>query len=56
MRIFNRKNIEIQPGITVLVGCNGAGKSTLIHAMQDELKKNNIEYLNRIVRNPIRFS
>lgn len=46
VRIFNRKNIEIQPGITVLVGCNGAGKSTLIHAMQDELKKNNIEYLN----------
>lgn len=46
VRIFNRKNIEIQPGVTVLVGCNGAGKSTLIHAMQDELKKNNIEYLN----------
>ena len=46
VRIFNRKNIEIQPGITILVGCNGAGKTTLIHAMQHELKKNNIEYLN----------
>ena len=46
VRIFNRKNIEIKPGVTVLVGCNGAGKSTLIHTMQDELKKNNIEYLN----------
>lgn len=46
VRIFNRKNIEIQPGITVLVGCNGAGKSTLINAIQEQLKKNNIEYLN----------
>ena len=46
VRIFYRKNIEIKPGVTVLIGCNGAGKSTLIHTMQDELKKNNIEYLN----------
>lgn len=46
VRIFNRKNIEIQPGITVLVGCNGAGKSTLIHATQEQLRKNNIEYLS----------
>lgn len=45
VRVFNRKNIEIQPGITVLVGCNGAGKSTLIHAMQKQLKENDIEYL-----------
>lgn len=46
VRIFYRKNIEIQPGITVLVGCNGAGKSTLIHAMQEQLKKNGVEYLS----------
>lgn len=46
VRIFNSKNIEIQPGITVLVGCNGAGKSTLIHAIQEQLKKNDIEYLS----------
>lgn len=45
VRIFNRKNIEIQSGITVLVGCNGAGKTTLIHFMQKQLKNNNIEYL-----------
>lgn len=37
-----RKEIEINPGITVLVGCNGAGKSTLIHNIRDELKKENI--------------
>ena len=34
-----RKEIEINPGVTVLVGCNGAGKSTLLHNIRDELKK-----------------
>lgn len=37
-----RKEIEIESGVTVLVGCNGAGKSTLIHNIKDELKKENI--------------
>ena len=37
-----RKEIEINPGVTVLVGCNGAGKSTLLHNIRDEIKKENI--------------
>ena len=37
-----RKEIEIEPGVTVLVGCNGAGKSTLIHNIKAELKEKNI--------------
>lgn len=37
-----RKEIEINPGVTVLVGCNGAGKSTLLHNIREELKKDNI--------------
>ncbi len=36
------KQITIQSGLTVLVGCNGAGKSTLLHNIQSELKKQNI--------------
>lgn len=36
------KEIEIQPGLTVLVGCNGAGKTTLLHNIQSELKKEKI--------------
>lgn len=39
-----RKQIEIKPGLTVLVGCNGSGKSTLLHNIRDELKRENIPY------------
>lgn len=45
-RIFYRKNIEIMPGITVLVGCNGAGKTTLIQSMKNQLKKEKIPYIS----------
>lgn len=38
------KQIEINEGITVLVGCNGAGKTTLLMNIGDELKKQNIAY------------
>ena len=34
--------IEIQEGLTVLVGCNGAGKTTLLQNIESELKKNGI--------------
>ena len=37
-----RKEIEIEPGVTVLVGCNGAGKSTLIHNIKAELKEKKV--------------
>lgn len=32
------KEIELNSGITVLVGCNGAGKSTLINNIESEVK------------------
>lgn len=28
--LYQKENIEINPGLTVLVGCNGSGKTTLI--------------------------
>ena len=37
-----RKENEINPGVTVLVGCNGAGESTLIHNIKAELKEKNV--------------
>jgi ATPase subunit of ABC transporter with duplicated ATPase domains len=37
-----KKEIEIKPGVTVLVGCNGAGKSTLLHNIREKLKKEDI--------------
>lgn len=36
------KEIEIQPGLTVLVGCNGAGKSTLLRNIEEHCKHNKI--------------
>lgn len=36
------KEIEIQPGLTVLVGCNGAGKTTLLRNIKEEMKRQSI--------------
>ena len=38
------KQITINSGLTVLVGCNGAGKTTLLHNIKDELEKENISF------------
>ena len=38
-KIHNKTKIELQSGVTVLVGCNGAGKSTLLHQIQSYCKK-----------------
>lgn len=43
--MYNRANIEINPGITILIGCNGAGKTTLLHTFESQLKANNIPVL-----------
>ena len=40
--IYNKKNIEFEEGLTVLVGCNGSGKSTLLHQIKDLCKKQDI--------------
>ena len=40
--IYNKKIIEFEEGLTVLVGCNGSGKSTLLHQIKDLCKKQDI--------------
>lgn len=40
--IYKNETIEIQSGLTVLVGCNGMGKTTLIHQLKSQVKKENI--------------
>ena len=40
--IYERDEIEVKPGVTVLVGCNGAGKTTLITQMMESLKERKI--------------
>lgn len=40
----SKRQIEIEEGITILVGCNGSGKTTLIQNIKSYLKKDNIPY------------
>ena len=42
VNLYKRGTIEINPGVTVLVGCNGIGKTTLLHQIKYRLKKENI--------------
>lgn len=41
-RLFNFANIELKPGITVLVGCNGYGKTTFIEECMWDLQSKKI--------------
>ena len=45
-----KKQIEIQQGLTVLVGCNGSGKTTLLHNIKSELKKEDIPVIFVLIR------
>lgn len=40
------KRIQIESGLTVLVGCNGAGKTTLLHNIESELKRSKIPIIS----------
>ena len=38
------KQITIEKGLTVLVGCNGCGKTTLLHNIKQHLERNKIPF------------
>lgn len=38
-KIYAKKKITFEPGVTVLVGCNGVGKTTMLRLIESELKK-----------------
>lgn len=42
--LYRKANIEINHGLTVLVGCNGSGKTTLIQQLKRLLDKEKITY------------
>lgn len=44
--LYRKANIEINPGVTVLIGCNGSGKTTLIMQLKNLLKKEKITCTN----------
>lgn len=40
--IFSSQEIELRPGLTILVGCNGSGKSTFLKMIAASCKENDI--------------
>lgn len=44
IKIYKKRKIKIETGLTVLIGCNGAGKTTLIQSIKYQLEDNGINY------------
>ena len=45
-KLYARRSVEFDPGITVLVGCNGTGKSTMLDYIESSLKQGKIPYIS----------
>jgi len=41
-KIFNKVQVQFNPGLTVIVGCNGAGKTTLLQQINEFLENKEI--------------
>lgn len=39
------KEIQLNPGVTILVGCNGAGKTTLLQNIKEELETEHVPFV-----------
>lgn len=46
IRMYKKKTITLEDGVTVLVGCNGIGKTTLLQQIQASLTKQKIPVLS----------
>lgn len=45
VKLFPYRTLNLEPGITVLVGCNGSGKTTLLKQIKCHCSDSNIKYL-----------
>lgn len=43
--MFCKRQIEIEPGLTILVGCNGSGKTTLLDQIRTIVRDKEIPYI-----------
>lgn len=46
IKLYKKRFVELQPGLTVLVGCNGIGKTTLLKQIKSGLREANIPCLD----------
>lgn len=37
--LYQKKHVEFEPGLTVLIGCNGCGKTTLMRQVRLQVEK-----------------
>lgn len=44
--LYSGKDIRLEPGVTVLVGCNGYGKSTFLQMLRQRLNQENIPFVS----------
>jgi GTPase SAR1 family protein len=42
LRVYKKSKVQIEEGVTILVGCNGAGKTTLLHEIKRQLEEKEI--------------
>lgn len=45
VKLFPYRTLNLEPGITVLVGCNGSGKTTLLEQIKHHCSNNGVKYL-----------
>lgn len=46
IKMYKKKTITLEEGVTVLVGCNGIGKTTMLHQLKEQLTKKKIPVLS----------
>lgn len=46
VKLFPYRTLNLEPGITVLVGCNGSGKTTLLKQIEYHCSDNNVKHLH----------
>lgn len=44
-KLYKHNKFEIDPGITILIGCNGSGKTTMLYEIAYQLKKAEVPYV-----------
>lgn len=43
--LYDKGEVTVKPGVTVLVGCNGSGKSTMLRQMREQLEETKSAHL-----------
>ena len=45
-KLYEKRSVTFDEGVTVLVGCNGSGKTTMLYQIKDNLRENKIPFIS----------